>query len=219
MEHSPRFRLSKGGFKICLIRWLEGHKDWYLTLTYSNLRTGSRMGSRYRVEGRALIFSCQSTKIAISRWTTFDKKTLEPTKKRHSTSEDKGEATHTHTNNRRGTIMINQILYPLGGRLTNWRTITPKKFSQFCEGSRLHISLRSLGIQPRNWESPGNLTLKVRGIWLQDFLRTGGNRHSWRAQSKSCAHQDPGERNSDPTGYRIRPASECLRVSCRGVGR
>ena len=24
--------------------------------------------------------------------------------------------------------------------------------------------------------------------------------HSWRAHTNSCAHQDPGERSSDPTG-------------------
>ena len=33
-----------------------------------------------------------------------------------------------------------------------------------------------------------------------------------------CAHGEPGERSSDLTGCWARPAFECLRVSCGGVG-
>ena len=62
---------------------------------------------------------------------------------------------------------------PPAGRSTNWRTITPKKFSHCCENSRPHNRLPNLGIQRRDWESPGNLTLKVRRIWWQNFHRTG----------------------------------------------
>ena len=41
---------------------------------------------------------------------------------------------------------------------------------------------------------------------------------SWRAQTKPCAHQDSGERSSDPTRDWPRLAHECLGVSGRGVG-
>ena len=57
------------------------------------------------------------------------------------------------------------------GKPTNWKTIIPEKFSHCCEGSEPHVVLASL---QRNWESPGNLTLRISGSWLQDFHRTGG---------------------------------------------
>ena len=41
---------------------------------------------------------------------------------------------------------------------------------------------------------------------------------SWRAQTKSCVYQDPGERSSDPTRDWSRLAHECPGVSGRGVG-
>ena len=115
-------------------------------------------------------------------------------------------------------LKLNQILYPQCGWLTNWRTIIPRKFSQCCEGSRPHIMLPSPGIWPRDWESPGNLTLQASENWLQSFHGTGGNRDSWRTQTKSYVYQDPGERRSDPTGDAARTTCEYLRVSCRGVG-
>ena len=46
-----------------------------------------------RVEVRVLISSCESTRIATTCWTTIDRRMLEPTKKRHPMSKDKGEAT------------------------------------------------------------------------------------------------------------------------------
>ena len=50
----------------------------------------------------------------------------------------------------------NQIPYPPGEWPTNWRTTTiPKKFSHCCEGSEPHARLPSLGIQQRDWVSPG----------------------------------------------------------------
>ena len=103
-----------------------------------------------------------------------------------------------HWNGRRGTIMIksNPISNWVGD--SNLKTIIPKKFSHCCESYRPHIRLPSLGIWSRNWESPGNLTLRARRVWLQSFHRTGGHRDPWRTQTKSCAHQDPGERSSDP---------------------
>ena len=91
---------------------------------------------------------------------------------------------------RGGPIMINQTLYWPSGWRTNWRTIIlPEKFSHCYEGSRLHIRLCSLGVWQRDWESPGNLTLKVSRAWLQDFHRTGGQRlQSLGTQTKPCIH-------------------------------
>ena len=56
----------------------------------------------------------------------------------------------------------------------------------------------AISIWQKDWESPGNLTLKVSRIWLQNFHRTRGNRGYWRIQTKPCVHQHPGERRSDP---------------------
>ena len=42
---------------------------------------------------------------------------------------------------------------------------------------------------------------------------------SWRAQTKSCVYQDPGERSSDPIRDWPRLACERPGVSDRGVGR
>ena len=61
------------------------------------------------------------------------------------------------------------------------RTIIPKKFSHCCKSSRLHNKFPNLGIQQRNCIPPGNLTLKVSRIWLQNFHRTGET-ESWREQ-------------------------------------
>ena len=45
-----------------------------------------------------------------------------------------------------------------------WENDNTKKFSHYCEGSEPHIRLPSLGIQQRDWESPGNLDLRASGI-------------------------------------------------------
>ena len=71
----------------------------------------------------------------------------------------------------------------------------PSVTEECCEGYRPH----SPGIQQKEMESPGKLTLKAIGIWLQSVHRTGGNRNSWRAQTKLCVHQEPGERTSGAT--------------------
>ena len=67
------------------------------------------------------------------------------------------------------------------------------------------------GTPQRDWESPGNLTLKYNRIWWQDFHRARGNRGSLKAKTKSCSHQDPGERSSDSTRDWARPACRCWR--------
>ena len=70
----------------------------------------------------------------------------------------------------------------------------------------------------RDWELSENLTLEAGGIWLQKLYRAGAT-VSWRAQTKPCVHQDPGERSSDPTRDWPRLACECPEVSSGGVGR
>ena len=71
---------------------------------------------------------------------------------------------------------------------TNWRTIISKKFSHYWKSSGVHNRFPNLGIWQRDWEPPGNLTLKPSGIWLQNFHRTGETETLGRAQTKSCAH-------------------------------
>ena len=87
---------------------------------------------------------------------------------------------------------LSQIPYWPGGQPTNCRAVIPK-ISHYCKGSRPHIRLFNLEVQQRNWESPGNLTWKGSGIWLQNFHRTWGSRNSWRVQTKPCVDQDPGK--------------------------
>ena len=53
---------------------------------------------------------------------------------------------------------------PTDGQPTNWRTVILKKFSPCCKGSEPRNRLPSLGIQQRDWESPGNVTLKTSSI-------------------------------------------------------
>ena len=71
-------------------------------------------------------------------------------------------------------------------------------------------------MRQRDWKPPEKM-LKASGIWLQNFHRPGET-DSWRAQTKPCAHQEPGERSSVPTRDWARPACECPRVPGRGVG-
>ena len=82
-------------------------------------------------------------------------------------------------------ITISPTIELLSRWPTNWRTVIP---SGFCTAAKVLAK----GLKPL-----GNLTLKASGIWLQNFHRTGET-DSWRAQTKSCAHQDPGERSNDP---------------------
>ena len=61
--------------------------------------------------------------------------------------------------------------------------IIQKKFLYCCKSSRVHNKFPNLGTQQRDWEPPGNLTLKASWIWLQNFHRTGET-HSWWVQTK-----------------------------------
>ena len=55
-----------------------------------------------------------------------------------------------------------------------------------------------------------SLTIELPQDW--------GSRDSWRAQTKPCVYQDPGERINDLIRDWARLACVCLRVSVRGVG-
>ena len=65
---------------------------------------------------------------------------------------------------RRGTITLKSNPIP-----TRWPIMeknNAREVLTFLWSSRPHIRLPNLGIWQRDWASPGNLTLKVNGIWL-----------------------------------------------------
>ena len=106
---------------------------------------------------------------------------------------------------------------PQGERFTNRRAIMPKRFSQSCEGSRSQNRLPNLGIQQRDWGAPGDLPLKVSGIWLRNFHRPG-ERETPGGHRQTCVHQDPGEMSHEPTKDRATLAWESPGVSWCGRG-
>ena len=126
-------------------------------------------------EGRALTPSCENTRITTNCWTIIDRKTLELTKKDtpHPKTKDKQQ-----WDGRRGEITIKSNPIFLGGWLTNWRTLIPQKSTHWIEVFEPHVRLPSLGVRQREEEFLENQTLKVSGIWLPDFDRTGGKRDS-----------------------------------------
>ena len=86
---------------------------------------------------------------------------------------------------------------------TYWRTIIPKKFLHCCKSSKAHNRFPYMGIQQKDWEFPGNLTL------IRELPWDWGNR-LLESTTKPCVHQDPGERSSDP---HKRLSQTCLWVS------
>ena len=110
----------------------------------------------------------------------------------------------------------NQSPYLLGEWCTVWRTIIPKKFLHYCEGSEPHVRLPNLGIWQRDWESgfedQWDLIIGLPENWRKQRLQ------SWRAQAKFCMHQDPEKRSSNPTGDWIKTTCYCWRDSCGGMG-
>ena len=109
-------------------------------------------------------------------------------------------------------VTISPTIELLGRQVTNWKTIIPKKFSHCCENSRPHNRL------PKG-------TKNLQGTWLgrsadltTERPQDWGNRDSWRTQTKSCAHQNPGERSCEPTRDWARLACVCLGVSDGGMG-
>ena len=87
-----------------------------------------------------------------------------------------------------------------------WRFLTP------CR-------LPSLEIQRRDWESPGNLAVRVSGIWLALAEDWGKQTlQSWTAETKFCRHQEPEKRISDPIGDWTKTTCKYWRASCGDVG-
>ena len=87
-----------------------------------------------------------------------------------------------------------------------WRILTP------CR-------LPSLEIQQRDWESPGNLAVRVSGIWLALAEDWGKQTlQSWTAETKFCRHQEPEKRISDPIGDWTKTTCKYWRASCGDVG-
>ena len=77
----------------------------------------------------------------------------------------------------------------LGGWLTNWRTLIPRKSTHWSEGSEHHVRLPNQGLWQWEEEFLENQTLKAGRIWLQDFDRTRGNRDStFGGHTQSSVH-------------------------------
>ena len=129
-----------------------------------------------RVKEHALI--CKSTKIATSYWTTIHWRTLEPTKKRYSTSKDR----KPQWDGRRGTMTINPIPTRWAAhKLENsnskevlpllWRFWVPHQASQLGDPTE------GLGF-PRESDFEGQWDL------IMGLHRTGGNRDSTLSRNK-----------------------------------
>ena len=138
------------------------------------------------VEGRALIPSCENTRITTSCWIIIDRKTLELTKKHtpHPKTKEKPQwdgrgGTITLKSNRITAGWMTHTLentYTTEVHSLEWRFWAPRQ-------------VPNLGI--RQWEEEllENQSLKASGIWLQDFDRTGGNRDSTLGgHTKSSVH-------------------------------
>ena len=89
----------------------------------------------------------------------------------------------------------NQIPYPPGGQLTNWKIIILQRFSHRSESSEPHVRLPSLGGAPRafGFEGQQGLSAGAPQDWGKQRL------HSWRAHTRFHVHWDPGQ-SSDSTG-------------------
>ena len=61
-------------------------------------------------------------------------------------------------------LVVLAVLSVVGFLIKAERTVKPKLFLHYCEGSRPQIRFPSLKIQPRDWESTGNLTWKASRI-------------------------------------------------------
>ena len=92
-----------------------------------------------------------------------------------------------------------------------------KKSSHCCGSSRAHSVFPNLGSWQRDWEPPGNMTLKASGIWWQ-LPQDWRNRVFKGANKTLCA---PGPRRKEQWPHK-RLSQACpwvSGVSGRGVGR
>ena len=113
----------------------------------------------------------------------------------------------------------------------NWRLIT----LQYCIGfaihqhesaTGIHVLLQlllcpwssNLGIWQRDWVSPGNLTLKLSRIWLQNFHRTGKTETHGGCKPNRVCTRTQEEVTATPTRDWARLAYVCLAVSGGDVG-
>ena len=113
-------------------------------------------------------------------------------------------------------LVISSTIDLLRRQPKNWRTIIPKKFLHCWKSSRVHERFSNLGIQQRESEPPGNLTLKASGICYWTLIGLG--KQTFGGHNKTlCA---PVPRRKEQWLHRdwARFAYECLGVSCRGVG-
>ena len=87
-----------------------------------------------------------------------------------------------------------------------WRFSTPHQASQPGDPTK------GLGI-PREsgLEVQQDLVIELPQDWGMQRL------HSWRAQTKSCAHQDSEEKSNDPRGHWTKTTWQCWKASCGGV--
>ena len=170
------------------------------------------------VEGHALIFSWESTEIKSSCWTTFDRKILEPTKKKIPYIQIQRRSCNKMVGRAQLWIKSNPI--PAGWATHKLKNNNTKEvltlFWRFWaphQASHPGDLVMGLGI-PResDFEAQWDLITGLPQAWGKQRL------HSWRAQTKPCAHQDLEERKSDPTRDWARPTCECLKVSCRDTG-
>ena len=74
-------------------------------------------------------------------------------------------------------VAISSTIEPPSRRLTTWRTIIPKKFLHCYESSRPCNRFPNLGIQQRDSEPSGTLTLKASGFDYRTSTRLGKQRH------------------------------------------
>ena len=116
------------------------------------------------VEERALISSCESTKITTSCWTTIDRRMLEPIKKDTPCP----KAKKPQQDGRRGTATIKSNPIP-----TKWLTYKLEN-----SNTKDILSLLWRYWSPHQASQPGDLQKgrNSHGIWpfwLQDFQRTG----------------------------------------------
>ena len=99
------------------------------------------------------------------------------------------------------TWCVSPTIEPRGRQPTNWRTNIPKKLPHCYKNSRAHNRFPNLGIQQRNWEDPGNLTLKASRIWLQRCHRTGkqtlGKQNLVRTRTQEKGAVTPQETEPD----------------------
>ena len=103
----------------------------------------------------------------------------------------------------------------------DWARPALECLSVSCVGTCRHWPATAAGaLGTADLDMPWALLKEVaiNPTWSCQNLHRTGETDSWRAQTKPCVHQDPGERSSDPTRDRPRFSGECLGVASGGVG-